>query len=132
MQLTKNFSAEEFMCDCGECIYSSADEARMFLSTDLIMRLQSVRTVYGKSISINSGIRCPSHNGDIGGSDGSSHVPENCDGKCTAADIKCDNSVDRFRLLEILMSDFSRIGIHKNFIHVDVDKSKEQGVMWAY
>ena len=50
-----------------------------------------------------------------------------------AVDISCNSSRDRSIILTALIdSGFTRIGIGKTFIHVDLDKSKSQNVIWMY
>ena len=71
---------------------------------------------------INSGIRCLDHNRSIGSRDTSSHI------KCVAADISCKGMEDRHKLVSILLKYFKRIGVHKEFIHVDVDNEKPNGM----
>jgi len=76
---------------------------------------------------IVSSIRCGHHNKVAGGSSTSSHLI-GC-----AADIKCDNSSDRIRIVTALLaSPITRIGIAKNFIHADYDQRKPQYLMWVY
>ena len=61
------------------------------------------------------------------GTSNSSHL------KGLAADIKCVNSTDRFKLEGILREvGFKRIGIGETFIHIDIDKDKSQNVLWTY
>ena len=89
--------------------------------------LDAVRKKFGKPIKINSGYRTVARNKKIGGVADSSHL------KGLAADISCSNSVDRFKLLNLLLEvGFNRIGIAKSFIHVDIDKNKSQNVIWGY
>jgi len=82
---------------------------------------------------INLEYRSEEHNAAVGGkpktetSRGSSHMYG------LAADIKCDNSIDRFHLIFLLQeTGFQRIGVAKTFIHVDLDFEKSQQVMWMY
>lgn len=97
------------------------------VSNELISMLDVARKKYGKSISINSGYRTHNHNAKAGGTPNSSHL------KGLAADIKCVNSTDRFKLEGILREvGFKRIGIGETFIHVDIDKDKSQKVLWTY
>ncbi len=50
-----------------------------------------------------------------------------------AADIKVVSSRKRFLMIEALLdADFTRIGIGKDFIHVDMDPNKEPNVTWVY
>ena len=116
--LTKNFNVEEYACKCG-C-------GRSDIKAELARKVQEVRDILGKSISINSGIRCIRHNGNIGASETSSHV----DG--WAADLQTKGSAARYEMLAAVLPIFDRVGIAKNFIHVDVDTTKTAGVVWTY
>ena len=50
-----------------------------------------------------------------------------------AVDIAVPNSRKRFLMIEALLdADFTRIGIGKDFIHVDMDPNKEPNVTWVY
>ena len=123
--LSKNFSLREFECKCGQedCIGYFASVSHL-----LINYLQAIRDVFGKPITITSGIRCPEYNDQVGGAPDSPHL--NGD----AADILCGNSMDRHELVALTHKYFSRVGIGKDFIHVDVsqDVSKPQEVTWTY
>ena len=116
--LTKNFNVEEYACKCG-C-------GRADIKAELARKVQEVRDILGKSIRINSGIRCIRHNGNIGASETSSHV----DG--WAADLQTKGSAARYEMLAAVMQIFDRVGIAKNFIHVDVDATKTAGVVCTY
>ena len=97
------------------------------MNEELLNMLDVVRKKYGKSIVINSGYRTAKHNAKVGGTPASSHT------KGLAVDIKCNNSVDRFKLYDILREvGFKRIGVNKTFIHVDIDKDKSPEVFWVY
>ena len=65
----------------------------------------------------------------------SSHIPDSY-GMENAVDIACTNSKDRYELVELSQKFFNRIGIsggsYGGFIHLDVDRSKVQEVMWLY
>lgn len=48
-------------------------------------------------------------------------------------DIACNNSTDRYNLLNCLLDvGFKRIGVGNTFIHVDIDKEKAKEVIWTY
>ena len=116
----KYFTYSEF--DCPSLKGSGEN-----VSDELINMLDIVRKKYGKSITINSGYRTAERNKLVGGKPESSHL------KGLAADLKCDNSTDRFKLYDILREvGFNRIGVAKTFIHVDIDKDKSPKVFWVY
>ena len=113
-QLTDHFKKKEFDCQCN----CGTGE----ISMALVQKLEQARVEYGKGMRINSGIRCLNHNRSIGSKDTSSHI------KCVAADIGCTDMSKRHELLKILLKYFDRVGVHKKFIHVDVDTEKPNGV----
>jgi uncharacterized protein YcbK (DUF882 family) len=123
-KLSKNFNTKEFECSCVKC-------GDQFISEELIEKLQKVRDLYGKSITVNSGYRCPEHNQAIGGKVGSSHVSG------LAVDISPSlMNVDELdKLYDICYSIFDNIGDgrSKKFIHVDVREPKKTGKRhWIY
>jgi uncharacterized protein YcbK (DUF882 family) len=117
-KLTEHFSKEEFDCQCG------CGNGDIIISENLVFELECVRVHYGKPMRINSGIRCLSHNRKIGSRDTSSHI------KGLAVDISCNNMGTRLKLVKHLLRDgeFTRIGFHREFIHVDIDYDKPKGI----
>ena len=116
--LTANFNLEEYACKCG-C--GKAD-----IKQELAIKVQQVRDIVGRSIVINSGVRCVRHNGNIGANETSSHIGG------LAADLGYTGSGERYQLLDAAFKIFDRIGIAKTFVHVDVDANKTAGVVWLY
>jgi uncharacterized protein YcbK (DUF882 family) len=112
------FKELEFKCpDCGKVIVSAW----------LIHLLNRVREAYEKPMIVNSGYRCEKYNKKIGGKENSAHR------RGTAADIKCTNSADRYLMLLLAYeAGFRRIGVGSDFIHLDVDESLPQKVLWVY
>ena len=88
----------------------------------VVEKLEQARIDHARPMRINSGIRCLSHNRSIGSRDTSSHI------KCLAADVSCTSMEARYKMLSIFLKYFQRVGIHKEFIHVDVDPDKPKGV----
>ena len=113
MQLSEHFHKEEFDCKCG-CDTGT-------INSILVQKLEVARREYGQPMRINSGLRCLSHNRKIGSRDTSSHI------KGLAADVGCVGMDDRHKLLTILLKFFKRVGVNKDFIHVDVDSDKPNG-----
>lgn len=64
---------------------------------------------------VTSGYRCQDYNDEIGGAKFSKHVSG------IACDIAVGSSADRYDLIYCaLMSDFTGIGVAKDFIHLDI------------
>lgn len=127
--LSRYFSQWEVECKCG-C-------GLMNIDPELLRLLDLLREELDRPLSISSGSRCPAHNLQEGGKKNSAHL------KGLAADLKVKGSIQRFELLEKIfilneiarrkgMKVVSRIGIAKTFIHVDIDDSKPQEVVWLY
>jgi len=77
---------------------------------------------------ITSGYRCEKHNAEVGGKPDSAHT------KGLAVDIAIGNSYDRMMILRPLFDSYEwrRIGIGKDFVHIDLDTTKPQNVIWMY
>jgi len=114
----KFFRLSEFECPCcGE----------NHINPELIDILDNLRGLYGKPIVINSGYRCQKRNAQLGGSPSSAHLFGD------AVDIRINSSSERFELLSwIFAQNFKRIGIGKNFIHIDINQNLDQRVSWVY
>ena len=125
--LSKNFSRYEVQCSCG-CGAS-------WFSLKLVEKLQHVRDVVGKPMTITSGVRCEAFNLKIKGSLVSNHMPD-ADGMGLVVDIACTTSQSRYEMVDVAIKFFRRIDIageHSgNFIHLDVDSYKTQDVIWTY
>ena len=91
-------------------------------------KLDYARLNAGVPFKINSGYRSKHWNNKVlKARIGSSHL------KGLAADIHCVNSRERSLIVKSLLDvGINRIGIAKTFIHCDVDKQKDQDVIWLY
>ena len=68
-KVTKNFDGSEFRCPCGRCSgYPS------FMKQVELKHIQSIRTHYGKPMTITSGLRCEYENKRVGGAKNSGHL----------------------------------------------------------
>jgi|TARA_R110000744_G_scaffold5556_1_gene19755 uncharacterized protein YcbK (DUF882 family) len=123
--MLKHFNFDEFDCPTldGSGL-PTTDGGKMCI--DFLHKLDEARAIAGVPFKITSGYRTPQHNLDVGGRIGSSHL------KGVAADISCNNSADRQKIINALISvGFTRLGIGKTFIHVDNDKDKPSAI-WLY
>ena len=99
------------------------------MDIDFVRKLDEAREMAGIPFKVNSGYRTPFHNSMVGGGKSSSHmnIP------CCAVDIKADDSKTRFLIMSAAIKvGINRIGIGKNFLHLDTDKTKSQDVIWHY
>jgi uncharacterized protein YcbK (DUF882 family) len=103
----KYFKQHEFECKCG-CGFDH-------VNPELVYKLDRARSMAKIPFIVNSGCRCPEHNTKENGSKNSAHM----DGD--AADIRVHNDHERAKMLiALVLAGFERIGIRKDFIHVDV------------
>ena len=102
------------------------------MSEKILDMLDLAREKFDKPIKITSGFRTKAYNKDLKArgykaSSKSSHL------KGLAVDIQCNNSKDRFEIVDILLDvGFNRIGIANTFIHADIDEDKPSHVIWTY
>lgn len=121
----KHFSPRDFTCNCREFC-----DHPVVISMELVRKLDTIRDRIGRHVSIVSGTRCERHNRKVVGKLHSSHVPK--DGTSHAADVYCPDSSFRFAFLAAAMPLFNRIGVGKDFIHVDDDPDLPPDTMWVY
>lgn len=99
---------------------------------DFIALLDQCRHRAGMPFVVNSGFRTENHQAKLKEegypvSENSAHLV----GK--AADIRCRNSSERYLIVASAVSvGFTRIGIGKNFIHLDTSLDKGQPFIWMY
>jgi hypothetical protein len=123
--LSAHFSRAEFACRCGCGVCRVSDE--------LLSRLEAMRERAGIPLTIVSGCRCHAHNAAEGGREDSAHLAGFgvLGEACEAADIVCANSRTRFRLVRAAFeAGFTRIEDAPTWIHVDVDATKDQEVLF--
>jgi len=119
------FTPKEFTCKCaGFCDHPSV------ISMNVVAKLDKIRELIGKPITILSGTRCERYNRKFGGKVRSAHVPKNR--ASYAADVRCSDAAFRFAFLAAALPIFNRIGIGKDFIHVDDDPELPPNVIWLY
>ncbi len=121
----KHFTPREFTCTCdGLCDHPVA------ISPDVVAALDRIRDELGVPLSVVSGTRCERYNRKVGGSPRSAHIPKN--GISHAVDIRCQDAQLRHRLISAALAVFPRIGIAKDFIHLDDDPELPQPLIWVY
>jgi len=115
--LTKNFTASEMACPCGNC-----DGGQM--NAKFMSRLQTLRDLCDVPLRINSGFRCANHNNAVGGAASSMHLLGR------AADIDAPSVEARRKIIEYAAeSGMKGIGVGYSFVHVD---DRENPARWTY
>lgn len=108
----------------GKWKYFTDDEVAG-LSEELIKMLDEMREIAGMPIVITCGFRSVEHNAEVGGVTDSAHT------KGLAVDIHCPDSMTRYILISAAFKvGFKRIEAATEHIHVDIDESLPQNVMW--
>lgn len=114
--LSRNFKVREFACKDGT--------DPVFVDTELVRILQTVRDHFGTPVVITSGYRTPSHNKKAGGKADSQHLYGR------AADIRLAGvpveAVAAYA--ETLLPDTGGIGRYpaKGFVHLDVRAARSR------
>lgn len=120
MKSCKYFSPAEFKRCTPSCSIEDMDER--FLNT-----LDALRAQAGIPLILNCAYRSVAWDKAKGRSGNSAHT------RGLAADIRCNSSATRLKIVRAALElGICRIGIGKTFVHVDIDKSLAQNVIWHY
>lgn len=114
------FAEAEFQRCTPACSLQDMDRASMWI-------FDAVREAAGIPLVINCAYRSPEWDRSKGRSGNSAH----CRGR--AIDIRCTTSENRMKIIAAAVEvGVKRIGIGKNYIHLDTDDSLPQNVIWHY
>ena len=114
------FTRAEFKCKCGGR-YCDGYPAEIDMS--MVKIADKIREKIGKPIAINSGLRCKTHNANVGGVSNSQHLYGN------AADLGCPTGCTPEQMASIaeeIMGDTGGIGIYPWGIHIDTRSTKSR------
>ena len=96
------------------------------MNKEFLFKLDEARMLAGTPFRITSGYRTEAHNKKVKGVKGSSHT------KGCAVDIAVNSGLQRSAIVCALAKvGFTRIGIATTFVHVDLDKEKQNSI-WLY
>lgn len=116
MASSKNFSSDELKCSC------CGEEKIQQWALD---KLQAVRDIVGRPITVTSAYRCSNHPVESKKSKSGTH------NQGIAFDIYVSNGAEKHELVTAgLLVGASGIGVDKNFIHLDWRDSIP--VIWSY
>ena len=114
------FKQSEFACKCGGryCNGYPVD-----IDAGMVKIADQIRSRIGKPITVNSGLRCKTHNANVGGVSNSQHLL----GK--AADLGCPSGCTPSQMASIaeeIMGNTGGIGIYSWGIHIDTRSTKSR------
>ena len=115
----KYFKKSEFSCKCGKYCNGYPAEIDM----NMVKIADKIREKIGKPITINSGLRCKTHNENVGGVSNSQHLYGN------AADLGLPAGCTPAQMASIaeeIIGDTGGIGIYSWGIHIDTRSTKSR------
>ncbi len=115
----KHFKKAEFACKCGKYCNGYPED----IDLKMVKYADAIRERIGKPIPINSGLRCKTHNANVGGVSNSQHLYG------TAADLGCPAGTTPKKMAAIaeeIMGNTGGIGIYSWGIHIDSRKTKSR------
>ena len=120
--LTKNFRASEFLCPCCKTA---------LIDVEMVVVVQAIRDFLDKTVTVNSGWRCPTHNKEVGGAEFSVHLRGGA-ADLTWSTAKRDLKSEMFRNIIRKIPGIKGIGWGKSFMHIDVWHERTGLVEWSY
>lgn len=91
------------------------------LDPALVSRLDKARGFAGVPFIITEGLGA-----------GGSHTPNSAHQRGLAVDIRCSSSRNRMKIVaSALIAGFRRIGVYDRHVHLDVDDTLPQDVIWV-
>lgn len=120
MYKPRYFTESEFKKCTPSCSMSEMDDA-------FLRKLDEVREKAGIPLVLNCAYRSRAYDVSKGRSGNSSHT------RGKGVDIRCNTSANRMKIVKAALEcGIRRIGIGKTFVHLDMDSSLPQNVMWHY
>ena len=114
------FTRAEFKC---KCCGKYCDGYPVDIDMNMVKIADKIRHIIGKPVPVNSGIRCKTHNANVGGVSNSQHLL----GK--AADLGCPSGCTPEQMASIaesIMGNTGGIGIYSWGIHIDTRSAKSR------
>lgn len=103
-----------------------SDEELQGLVPELVDKLTTARIKADVPFIITSGLRSCSANTTVLGVENSSHLT----GK--AVDLHVEDGIHRFKMINgALAAGFVRLGVYDKHLHIDLDDTKPQDVIWT-
>lgn len=97
------------------------------MSERLLRKLDSARELVGIPFVLTSAFRSVEHDKSKGRSGNSAHT------RGLAVDVRAATGKEKLQVVDAALKvGFKRIGIHKSFIHLDIDDSLPNPTIWLY
>ena len=109
----KYFTPDEFACKCNRYCDGFPEQ----ISRTLLLLLDGIREHYGAPITISSGVRCQTHNANVGGVYNSRHLQ----GKAADFHVRGKSAQTVLAYVQTLPGVRYAYDIDGSFVHVDVD-----------
>lgn len=120
MKTSKYFSPREFQLCSPPCNIEDMDQ--QFLNI-----LDQIREKVGQPLNMTSAFRTKEWDQSKGRSGNGAHT------KGLAVDFACNTGTLRAKIVEAALAcGIRRIGVASGFVHVDVDSTLPQNVIWTY
>lgn len=133
--LTFKYNTLKFQSEVDPFIYYTPEEfdspdkkgTNELMDSILLHKLALLNIYIDEELTVNSAYRTSARNRQAGGVHDSAHKSGE------AVDIRVLNSAARFKVVQKAIElGIPRIGIHKRFIHLDVDTTKAHPAIWLY
>lgn len=108
----KYFNRSEFRCKCGKCGGFPAEPDK-----ELVQAAEKVRIHFGVPVNLNSGVRCKTHNANVGGVSGSRHLS----GKAMDFRVSGQNAKTILAYVKTLPEIRYAYAIDGSSVHMDVN-----------
>lgn len=112
---------KKLLCTCGSHNCDKRD-----VKQNILNRLEEVRVLANRPLTVTSGGRCPNHKNEIHRTTPADHQ------QGIGIDIAVSGGMERAQLVTLgLKRGFNAIGIAKTFVHLGY-REGQQPVMWVY
>jgi uncharacterized protein YcbK (DUF882 family) len=120
MVTSRYFKEEEFKKCSPPCSLQDMQQ-------DFMIFLDKIREIAGIPLSLTSAYRSVEHEKNKGRSGNSAHK------EGSAVDIRAKDGRSKWQIVKAAIKvGFTRIGINKDFIHLDNSKTLDKEVIWLY
>lgn len=108
----KYFNRSEFRCKCGKCGGFPVEPNKQ-----LVQAADKVRIHFGVPVNLSSGVRCKTHNANVGGVSGSRHLS----GKAMDFMVSGQNAKTTLAFVKTLPEIRYAYAIDGSYVHMDVN-----------